>query len=458
MTYVAVTFAVLVFLNLYCSRMSQQQFQNSKRSSMVERAQLIASDIGNREILNSSTAAEVVRLIGSGNVTHLIIMDAEGNFLYDSRPDRTESMKALPVQITRALEGYDRFNWNYSMGSVEAQVAIPIISMETVSGCVYMMDHDPEQGMLIQQLQRNILSITLALEIGLMIFAIIYAAQFSKRLRQIMNSMRIIQSGDYTHKISIRGNDELSVLGQEFNHLSAQLQTSESKRRQFVSDASHELKTPLASIKLLSDSILQNDMDVQTMREFVGDIGNEADRLNRMTLKLLELTKGQDAPDEVESEIIYLSPTIHRVVKMLESIASENNISIQMDLHNDAPILIHQDDLYQITFNLVENGIKYNVPGGKLSISLHRQGDMTALRVSDTGVGIPPDAISHVFERFYRVDKARSRASGGSGLGLSIVRSMVERNNGEITLQSTVGKGTTFTVEFPTFDTEVDAE
>ncbi len=458
MTYVVITFAVLLFLNIYCSRVNQQQFQESKRSSMVERAQLIAGEIGNKDILNATTAAEAIRQIGADKVSHLLVTDTQGTVIYDSQPEKTATLDTLPSQVYRALDGYDRFDWSYSHGNVQAHVAIPIISYETVSGCVYMMEFDKVQGRLIQQLQRNIFTITLTLEIGLMVFAIIYASQFSRRLRQIMTSMRIIQSGDYSHKMSIRGNDELSVLGKEFNYLTEQLQTSESKRRQFVSDASHELKTPLASIKLLSDSILQNDMDVQTMREFVEDIGNEADRLNRMTLKLLELTKGQDGDEDVDAEIIYLSPTIYRVVKMLQSIADENQITIETDLRNDAPILIHEDDLYQITFNLVENGIKYNTPGGKLSISLHRQGDMTVLRVSDTGVGIPKDAISHVFERFYRVDKARSRQSGGSGLGLSIVRSMVERNNGEISLQSTVGLGTIFTVEFPTFDTEVDSE
>ena len=267
-----------------------------------------------------------------------------------------------------------------------------------------------------------------------------------------MTSMRIIQDGDYTHKIDMRGNDELHFLADEFNFLTDRLQISEDKRRQFVSDASHELKTPLASIKLLSDSILQYDMDMETVREFAGDIGEEADRLNRMTMKLLALTKDESNTANDESEIIYLSPTVERVVKMLDAIAAKNRIKITMDLHQDMPVLIQEDDLYQITYNLVENGIKYNIPGGTLSISLHRQEDMAVLRVSDTGTGIPPESLEHVFERFYRVDKARSRQTGGSGLGLAIVRSMVERNNGEIHLQSTVGKGTTFTVAFPCFD------
>ena len=193
-------------------------------------------------------------------------------------------------------------------------------------------------------------------------------------------------------------------------------------------------------------------MDMETVREFAGDMGEEADRLNRMTMKLLALTKDEGNTASDEAEIIYMSPTIERVVKMLNGIASKNKIQIAVDLHQDLPVLIQEDDLYQITYNLVENGIKYNVPGGTLSISLHRQEDMAVLRISDTGTGIPPESLAHVFERFYRVDKARSRQTGGSGLGLAIVRSMVERNNGEIHLQSTVGKGTTFTVFFPCFD------
>jgi signal transduction histidine kinase len=266
-----------------------------------------------------------------------------------------------------------------------------------------------------------------------------------------MASMRIIQRGDYNHKVVMGGHDELTFLGDEFNDLTERLKTSEDKRRRFVSDASHELKTPLASIKLLTDSILQNEMDMETTREFVEDIGNEAERLNRMTAKLLSLTK-LDTPPVDECEIINMAPTIERVVRMLSANAQQNQITLATNIKEDSPVLITEDDLYQIAFNLVENGIKYNIPGGTLSISLHRQEDMAVLRVSDTGTGIPPESLEHVFERFYRVDKARSRQTGGSGLGLAIVRSMVERNNGEIHLQSTVGKGTTFTVAFPCFD------
>ena len=288
------------------------------------------------------------------------------------------------------------------------------------------------------------------------IFAIFFSNSFTKRLRKIMVSMRIIREGDYTHKVKMGGNDELTVLGNEFNDLVERLQISEQKRRNFVSDASHELKTPLASIKLLSDSILQNDMDSETVKEFVGDIGNEADRLNRMTQKLLSLTRIESQEDS-DCEIVYISPTVDRVIRMLTGIADKNQITINTNIVQDSPILIIEDDLYQIIFNLVENGIKYNVPGGSLTVTLDRQDENAVVRVKDTGVGIPQESVGHVFERFYRVDKARSRKSGGSGLGLSIVRNMVERNSGKIAVESTVGEGSIFTLTFPVFDTEDDA-
>ena len=140
----------------------------------------------------------------------------------------------------------------------------------------------------------------------MILFSLIYNRHFSRRMRAIMDSMHTIQKGNYNQKVSVGGNDELTLLASEFNDLTERLQTSEEKRRRFVSDASHELKTPLASIKLLTDSILQNDMDAETMREFVEDIGSEAERLNRMTAKLLSLTKVDGQPLQ-ESELIRMA-------------------------------------------------------------------------------------------------------------------------------------------------------
>ena len=463
MTYVVITFLVLLILNIYCSRISQMLFYQSKEGSMIEKCQLASDEISTLEVLNPSTVSGIVNQMDSLKVSRMIVTDQSGIALYDSQREAVGSYVLLP-EILQSLgrnaqgtEGNDVFSWKYHNGTMESRAATPIMYYGSLIGCVYITEHDASQGALIHSLQFTVLRITLVLEIIVVLFSLAFSGTFSRRLKRIMTSMRIIQNGDYTHKVNMGGNDELTVLGNEFNDLTERLYTSEQKRRRFVSDASHELKTPLASIKLLTDSILQNDMDMETIREFVGDIGNEAERLNRMTAKLLSLTK-VDGQEVVDSEIIYMSPTVRRVNRMLLPLAQQAGIGIELSLEGDCPVLILEDDLYQIVFNLMENGIKYNQPGGKLYVTLTHQEDNAILTVRDTGMGIPEEALGHIFERFYRVDKARSRASGSSGLGLAIVRAIVQRNRGEIHVSSTIGEGTEFTVVFPSFETEVDRE
>lgn len=460
LTNIAITLVVMVFLNLYSSGTSQKMIYQNKEASLISQAQLAADEIAALEVLNHSTVTSAVAQMSSLRYTRLIITDGSGVSVYDSETGATGSYVLLP-EVAEALACNDVFSWQYySDGVMFSHAATPIVTYDTVVGCVYMMERDEEQGQLIRSLQYNMLTITLVLVLAVILFSLIFSHFYSTRLRRILASIRVIREGDYSQKVDLGGQDELTVLGEEFNDLTERLQTSENKRRQFVSDASHELKTPLASIKLLSDSILQNDMDIDTIREFVGDIGNEADRLNRMSQKLLSLSRIESQEDGT-CEIVKLAPTVQRVARMLSGIAEESGITIEQDLADDCPILILEDDLYQITFNLVENGIKYNIPGGKLRIRLHRDEDNAILEVSDTGVGVPADAIPHLFERFYRVDKARSRRSGGSGLGLAIVRNLVERNQGVIRVESAPDQGTSFYVTFPAFDTgdeEEDAE
>lgn len=421
---------------------------------MIEKCLLTSTEISDREVLSAATVSQVVSQLDSLKVTRLIVTDRNAIVIYDSFTEQSLVGKyALFPEIVRALDQNDVFSWTYHDGAMASCAATPIMSYGTLIGCVYMVEDDVQQGQLIKTLQHNTFIISLVLEIAVILFALLFSTAFTTRLRKIMVSMRIIREGDYSHRVSIGGNDELTVLGSEFNDLVERLNTSEQKRNNFVSDASHELKTPLASIKLLSDSILQNDMDIETVREFVGDIGSEADRLNRMSQKLLSLSRIEDQSDS-DCEIVYFAPTVDKVVRMLTPYANETNVTIETSLSDDCSILILEDDLYQIIFNLVENGIKYNIAGGSVCIYVTRSDDNALLTVSDSGSGIPEESLPHIFERFYRVDKARARKSGGSGLGLSIVRNMVERNNGEIHVESTEGQGTTFTVSFPVFDTE----
>ena len=454
--YIALTFFVMLFLNIYCSRTSQQLFYRSKHTAMMDKILLFSSAAGGQEVLNANTARTAVDSLGNLKTTRLIITDDTGRMLYDNQHGTDPGRTCLFPEVVQALRGNDVITIDYHDGVMISRAAAPILIYNSLAGCTYILEYDSDQGQLIRSLQYSILTISIILNLVVILFTVITAGTFTRRLRRIMASMRIIREGNYAHKVQMGGHDELTVLGSEFNDLTEKLQQSEEQRRQFVSDASHELKTPLASIKLLSDSILQNDMDVDTVREFVADIGDEADRLTRMSEKLLSLTRFH--PDEgSDCEITYFRATIERVERMLSTAADMACVTLRSEIETDSSILILEDDLYQIIFNLVENGLKYNVPDGSLTIRLTRQEDNALRTVTDTGMGIPAESLDRIFDRFYRVDKARSRQTGGSGLGLAIVKDMVERNRGTITVTSsdTPPTGTTFTLSFPVFDVEV---
>lgn len=424
---------------------------------MLDKAQLVTSSFSGADNLNTDYAAQVLSVLGDLNVDRVIVTDGAGMALYDSLTQRSSvGQYVLFREVVESLKGQNIVYTRYENGSLTSHAAIPIMQYGSPVGCVYISDHDSEQGAIIEVLEMNILRISFGVEAVLVLFSVVFGTTSSRKMRRILISMQKAREGEYSHKIShMKGSDEYSRIAREFNRLTDRLQASEQAQRQFVSDASHELKTPLASIKLLSDSIMQNDMDADTMREFVSDIGNEADRLTRLAQKLLAISKAEVVKQD--HEVVDLSQTIGKVFKMLVSLADQREIRLTSTMEKGCTVMTVEDDMYQIIFNLVENAIKYNCDGGLVRVCLSRQDDDVVITVDDTGIGIPEDALNHVFERFYRVDKARSRQAGGSGLGLSIVRELVLRNYGEITVSQRPEGGSRFSVRFPYFEVEVPA-
>ena len=222
-------------------------------------------------------------------------------------------------------------------------------------------------------------------------------------------------------------------------------------QKRFITNASHELKTPLAGIRLLTDSILQTDhMDEETTKEFVTDIGREAERLSRITENLLRLTR-LDSGVVQQPYPVAVRPVLERVERMLTMVAQEKGVTVSGAADEDAVALATDDDVHQILYNLMENAIKYSAAeDGFVRAEAHVDGDKVVLTVSDNGIGIPDEDLPHIFDRFYRVDKMRSREVGGTGLGLSIVKDTIENRGGTISAgHGANGVGTVFTVYLP---------
>jgi len=259
-----------------------------------------------------------------------------------------------------------------------------------------------------------------------------------------------MSEGNYSHRVHVPGKGEMAQLAAAFNQMSQQVHHLDEARNQFVSNASHELKTPLATMKILVESMIyQDDMPGELRQEFLTDINKEIDRLSSVVGDLLTLVHIDSHKLRLRREMMVFADTVRESVKRLQPLAHKRGQEISMEISDPCEMFADPGKLAQVCYNIIENGIKYTPDGGKITVVLRRMGRDAVLEISDTGVGIPPEDVEHVFDRFYRVDKARSRETGGTGLGLSIVQQIVRLHAGSVTVQSEQDKGTTFTVQLP---------
>ena len=457
-SYLVIFAVVLVLLNTYPILASQDLLFGSKRDALKSQAAVVGSALMELETLSAEQVERVMTLLNITGLERVLVTDPAGLILYDSaQPEQTQDYQyALLQEVVLALRGYDVFHSAYENQRFISTAASPIIYRGMTIGAIYLYESDQTQGELLLALQQNLRTISVIIAVVTLLMSAFFSRMLTARITALLRAIRIVGEGEYGHRLQPVGRDEMAQLAGEFNQLTDRLQTTEEVRRRFVSDASHELKTPLASIRLLADSILQTDeMDPAMVREFVGDIGSEAERLTRITEHLLALTRLDSLPAG-EEWAVDVSQVVERTVALLQPVADAAGVTVEKSLKPGCAVLCTEDDLSQICYNLVENAIKYNYNGGKVFVSVYRDGDQVLLEVGDTGVGIPEEDLPKVFNRFYRVDKARSRAAGGTGLGLSIVRDTVRRHGGWVTARPRSPEGSLFTVGFPRYVLEED--
>ena len=258
--------------------------------------------------------------------------------------------------------------------------------------------------------------------------------------------------GDYTTPVHVRGRGEMADLAAAFNDMCDKVRSLDETRSQFVANASHELKTPLATMKILVESLLyEDDMEPETRKEFLNDINREIDRLSRVVGDLLTLARIDSRKLTLNRERISFAEVAEESMKSLRPLAERHRLSMTFEAGDPCVMEADGERLRQVCYNLVSNAVKYTPDGGSIRVTLRREGRDAVLQVSDTGIGIAEADLPHVFDRFYRADKARARMgeSGGTGLGLSIVRQIVRLHAGTVTVKSAPGEGTTFTVQLP---------
>ena len=234
-------------------------------------------------------------------------------------------------------------------------------------------------------------------------------------------------------------------------HDITKLRHLERVRRDFVANVSHELRTPIATIKGYAETLLDGALDDKAnAKDFIQIIYSDSDRLAILINDLLELSQIESGNMNLSLNECSLEMLINRAIKLLQPMLLDKSITIKFDVPVDFPKLkVDETSIVQVFLNLIENAIKYNKPQGSITISAYKKDPAIVISISDTGIGIPEEDLPRIFERFYRVDKARSRQLGGTGLGLSIVKHIIQAHNGEMSVRSELGQGSTFTITLP---------
>ena len=453
----AILLVVLVLMNTYPLLVSEDLVFRAKYTSLQSGAAAINVAISGLEELTEENVSLAMEGVEPDGVSRAIVTDRYGKVLYDTREaGNATGYYVFYTELVEALQGNAASYSVYKEGAFHSSAAQPVLYRNQIIGAVYVYEYDTQQAALLETLSSNLLSISIGVALLVLTLSAAVSRSITRRLESLQTAIRGVREGAYNQRAILAGHDEFTQIAGEFNDLVDRLQETESARRQFVSDASHELKTPLAAIRLLTDSILQNEnIDNATAREFVSDIGQEAERLSRITEDLLRLTRLDSGVVEAPSRI-RVGPVLERVVRMLRPVADEKEIDVRTI--GDAFVVATEGELHQILYNLAENAIKYNRQGGFVGIRVTEGEETTVITVEDNGIGIPTKDLTHVFERFYRVDKARSRAAGGTGLGLSIVRDTVSRRGGDIWAENIPEGGTRFIVKLPCLEREEAGE
>lgn len=374
----------------------------------------------------------------------------------------SEGKTIISEEVIRCMQGTTSTNHDDVNGFIE--ITVPIVETVTDKQATEGTPEGTEivRGVLLTSvstdsitttmgiLNRNALIIEMIMLITVFVIAILLAQILIRPFDRISRAISEVKEGYTNDPISVPDYLETEHIVNAFNSLLERMKTLDDSREEFVANVSHELKTPITSVKVLADSLLaQENVPAELYREFMEDIAQEVEREDTLINDLLELVKLDKAAAELNISVVNINELTEVILKTLRPIARKNNVEVTLISKREILAEVDKVKMSQIITNLVENAIKYNREQGKVEVTLDADHQFFTVQVEDTGIGIPAEAISQIYERFYRVDKSHSREIGGTGLGLAITRSAVLLHRGSIKVESRENEGTTFTVKVP---------
>jgi two-component system, OmpR family, sensor kinase len=452
--FLAIIMAVMLIISFFLYSTLERYYMNNLLDSL-ERSGYLASDFvvghlrGQVDSVRLSTLAENMSRQSQARV---IFIDQSGIVVGDStRVGGLLNQSIDHDDVRAALDGSVSSSISYSEGIQHdvLQMAVPVKEEgAAVTGAVFMSASLLDVYRTLNDIRRFLFMATLLAMAVVGGGSIALARRFTGPLEELTAAARKMAEGKLDQKIAFRSGDEIGRLAEQFNVMAKRLNYYTNNLKKFAADVAHEVRTPLTTMSLLTKALKEHEMEPEQQREFIEDIDNELERMIALVNDLLELSKLEK--NNVETEDIIID-------HFLENVVGESQYRFAaagLDLNFVEPaenliVSVAPLQLHQVIANLLDNALNYTPAGGKVNVSVYLEENEIITRVEDTGCGIPKEDQSYIFERFFRVDRARSREGGGTGLGLAIVSEIVIKYGGKVWVESEEGRGSSFYFALP---------
>lgn len=451
---------ILVILGIVPSVITTQVLINNYReqgiavrvSAIRTQCSILCNQIIKENYLNDPGSESInskLELLSNNYGGRILIVDRDFKIVKDTY-HVDEGKTLISSRIIRCFKNGEATDYQRKGQVLELAVPVKSADVPQTQGAMLVTLSLSEVSATMSELEQRgvlILSIIVVLSIFL---AYILSTVLVKPLARVTKSIEDLTDGYQNDEISVPDYTETELITDAFNKMLARMKTLDESRSEFVSNVSHELKTPMTSMKVLADSLVgQTGVPEELYQEFMRDITAEIDRENRIITDLLTLVKMDRKTADLKIQHMDINQLLEDILKRLRPIADKRNIDLILDSFRPVEADVDEIKFTSAISNLVENGIKYNVDDGWVRVSLDADHKYFYVTVADSGMGIPEDSLDRIFERFYRVDKSHSREIGGTGLGLAITRSTVAMHHGVIKVFSREDEGTTFSVRIP---------
>ncbi len=429
-----------------------------RESEVKSQTQIIANQIAASEYLNGNNTTSDALATQIGMLTtiydgRIMIVDKNLRIIYDTYSlDINKTI--ISEEVILCFAGQEITNYDSENQYIE--MAFPIIhptdTTNTILG-VLVVSVSTDNIQLNASYLKQIATVIVVLVMTVIgFFGVLVSIQLVAPFKKLSDGIADLQGGGVDDELMVKDYTETILICEKFNEMMSKMKVMDESRQEFVSNVSHELKTPLTSMKVLADSI--NSMQgapVELYQEFMTDITNEIERETKIINDLLSLVKMDKTAAALNISVVNMNDLLEQIMKRLQPIADQQRVKLVMESFRPVTAEVDEVKITLAISNLIENAIKYNKNDGEgwVHASLNADHQYFYIKVEDSGMGIPEDSLEHIYERFYRVDKSHSREIGGTGLGLAITRNAVLMHKGAIKVHSEVGEGTTFDVRIP---------